>query len=280
MNPGALDERTLVEYLLGRLPEPERTHIDERLFAEDALEEELRATADDLIHAYLEGSLSAEDRGRFEAHFLAVPGHQQRLAFIRDLGSAVELVSLQDGGKKADRLPVAIPSWQQLWPTAATLILLIGGMLFVLTRPMRKQQTVVTGPSPSPSLSAVLRDPTLSAALPRSTPQGPKIRVVRLPRGSGPSVRVPLSDSTRHVRIEVAVPEGPPSFDAVLRGVDGTEAWRTESLPPPRSGRRLVFNVPAEVLRGDAYTLRIEGEPLRDAAPPVLEYRVRVVRER
>lgn len=283
MNPAALDERTLVEYLLGRLPEPDRTHIDERLFTDEALEEELMATADDLIHAYLKGVLSAEDRGHFETHFLAVPRHQQRLAFVRDLGLAVEQVNLEDGRKTTGRIPGAVPIWEQLWPAAAALVLLLAAMLFVLTRPVGNQRHAGTALDPprSPTLPAVRPEPTPSAAPPQvAVPQGSTVRVVRLPLQAGAPVRVALSESTRLVQVEVAVPEGPPSYDAVLRGLDGTDAWRTESLPPPTSGRRLIFSVPAEVFRVDSYTLRVEGEPLRDATPPVLEYRVRIVRER
>ena len=80
--------------------------------------------------------------------------------------------------------------------------------------------------------------------------------------------------------MEVAVPEGPPSFDVILRAADGKEAWRAKNLAPPPSGQRLAFSVPAEKLQAEAYVLRIEPEPLRDAAPAVLVYRLRIVRER
>jgi len=284
-NPGVMDERTLVEYLLGRLAEPERSQTEERIFTEEGLDEELQATADDLIHAYLKGSLSPEDRGRFETHFLALPRHQQRLAFIRDLSSAVEQVVFEDTREKADPVRAAASPWQGLWPVAAALALLVGGVLFMLARPSGNERGATNAldsqaTSPSPT-AAVASTPTPNSALPEpETSKRPTVRVVRLPQDSNAPVRVTLSNNTRVVRVEVAVPQGPPSFDAILRAPDGTDAWRAESLAPPASGRHLVFNVPAEAFRGTNYTLRVEGEPLRDATPPVLEYRVRVVRER
>jgi anti-sigma factor RsiW len=83
-------ERTLVAYLLGRLPEEEQVELEERYMEEDDLHEELLATADDLIHAYLDDGLSAGDRERFETYFLASPRRRQRLAFVRGLLAALD----------------------------------------------------------------------------------------------------------------------------------------------------------------------------------------------
>ena len=54
-------ERELVEYLLGGLAPEERERVEERAFVDDEAYEELEATADDLIHAYLAGTLSPGD---------------------------------------------------------------------------------------------------------------------------------------------------------------------------------------------------------------------------
>ena len=282
MNPGHTNEQTLVDYLLGRLPEAEQGRMEERLFTEDGLDEELLATADDLIHAYVSGSLSDEDRRRFETHFLAQPRHRERLAFIRDLGQAVGEVaaSRQDIQPSAAKLGW---SWKHLWPLAAAATLLVVALLVVLQRRIEAPPSVVTSSNrpPSPPSSPGASSSPSPATTPTTIPETSTVRVVRLPQERPSLVPVRISDSTRSVRVEVAVPEGPPSFDVILQGSDGKEAWRRESLAPPPSGRRLVFSLPAEVLQGEAYNLRIEGEPLRDVAtPPVLEYRLRVVRER
>ncbi|HEX6737596.1 MAG TPA: zf-HC2 domain-containing protein, partial [Vicinamibacteria bacterium] len=80
----------LVEYLLGRLTPDEQAQVEEKAFVDDDFEEQLEATADDLIHAYLAGGLTAEDRRRFESHFLESRRHQERLAFMKDLLAAME----------------------------------------------------------------------------------------------------------------------------------------------------------------------------------------------
>jgi anti-sigma factor RsiW len=278
LNPSAIDDRTLVDYLLGRLPEPQRALTEERIFMEATIEEDMLATADDLIAAYLKGTLPPDDRTRFESHFLAVPRHQQRLAFMRDLGSAVEQVARSGRAGPEEDKPATLPHQRQFWLVAAALILVVAGLAFVLTRPSEDSNTrtaVVPSPISATPTPSAQPQPTTSPA------QAPRVHVVRLLPKSSALVTLPLPEETRLLRLEVSVPEGPPSFDASLKAADGTEAWRTENLAPPASGRRLVLNIPAEALRSDEYTLRIEGEPLRDVAtPPVLSYRVRVIKGR
>src|SRR4029450_11495709 len=89
MSRGLQPEQKVVSYLLGKLPPKEVLEWEERLFTDDELNEELAASADDLIHAYLDGQLSAEDRARFEAHFLASPRRRERVVFVRDLLTAI-----------------------------------------------------------------------------------------------------------------------------------------------------------------------------------------------
>src|SRR5262245_52819999 len=85
----SVDQEPLVDYLLGRMPDAARVALEIRLFDEGELDDQLLAVTDDLIHDYLSGGLSGEDRSRFESHFLAEPGNRERLAFIKSLVAAV-----------------------------------------------------------------------------------------------------------------------------------------------------------------------------------------------
>jgi hypothetical protein len=107
--------------------------------------------------------------------------------------------------------------------------------------------------------------------------------MARLPAQPGGPVSVALGRETRALRVEVPVPPGPPSFDAILRRLDGTEVWRMEALVPPSLGKPLVFSIPARLFAAAEYVLRIEGEGLRGPAatpPPPIEYTLRVSKER
>lgn len=90
-----------------------------------------------------------------------------------------------------------------------------------------------------------------------------------------------LTGGTRTIRLEARVPPGPPSYDAILRKPDGSEAWRAEGLIPSAPGEPLIVDVPAAAFEGAEYVLSIQGEPLRRARPtagPLLEHRLHVVR--
>jgi anti-sigma factor RsiW len=280
----------LVDYLLGTASPQERERIQEQLFTEDGFEEELLATADELIHAYLVGELDARQRSRFESHFLASPRHRERLTFIEDLTRAAAEVAAEEsqpfasGEREQQRL-------KPLWLVAAVLAVLVSSLPLLLRRNVDSERTpIVAGPSPAaktpaasssaaaPASSASAR-PTSPSARPAEPDRSP-VRTVRLPRSSEAPIRIAVRDDTELLRVEVPVPVGPPSFDASLSR-RGDRVWSAEEFSPPPAGRPLVVEIPAQILRAEDYVLRIEGDVLRDASPPrLLEYRIRVARER
>jgi hypothetical protein len=78
------DER-LVDYLLGRLPDAEAEPYDERSIADDEFVWRLRAVENDLIDAYVTGSLTGETLQRFETVYMASPRRRDRVMFARTL---------------------------------------------------------------------------------------------------------------------------------------------------------------------------------------------------
>lgn len=271
-------EHRLVEYLLGGLPEEERARTEERLFVDDDLHEDLRATADDLIHTYLDGALSQDDRVRFETHFLASARWRQRLEFMRGLLAAVDRVSANE--RTGDRSEAHRSVWRA-WMLPAAAAIVAAGILLFLGRPS-SQGTARVSVSPVPAVSPTPSPDHGTAPLPQR-PRPVEVSVARLARGSARPGSVLVTPDTRSVRLEVAVTEDRPSYDAVLRAADGTEVWRAEGLAPSKAGEPLAVAVPARIFTSDVYTLTVEGEALRGEprpAPPRVEYRLHVVRER
>jgi hypothetical protein len=296
MSRAAKQERQLVQHLLGQLSDAEAERIEERLFADDEFRAELLATADDLIHSYLSGDLTGGDRTQFEAHFLASPRHQERLAYIRDLLAAIARVSAPSVAKARPTTGSPVHVFWPTWALAAALALVVaGGLLWLIRQPSERdvrRAGATPLPATPPSTPALHAAPTPSTTpspestrTPSATPAGTRseVRMVHLsPRPEGP-VNVALDRRTRVLRVEVAVNEGPPSFDAILRRRDGTEVWRIEGLLPPSLGRPLAFEMPARLLAAAEYVLRIEGEGLRGSAAPTplaVEYSLRVSKER
>jgi CHAT domain-containing protein/tetratricopeptide (TPR) repeat protein len=79
------DEDRLVQYLLGVMPEEERAELEELYLRDDDVDQEIQAVERELIDSYLEGSLTGEERDRFESFFLCSPGRTEKLRFARAL---------------------------------------------------------------------------------------------------------------------------------------------------------------------------------------------------
>lgn len=79
------DEQLLTRYLLGELPEEERSRLEAEYFADPGLFARLLAAEDDLIDAYVRGALSAEAQARFEERFCRSGEQVQRIAFASAL---------------------------------------------------------------------------------------------------------------------------------------------------------------------------------------------------
>jgi hypothetical protein len=83
-------EKEAVEtrYLLGKLPDSEAALLEERYFADDGVFDEIETAEDELVDAYVRGSLSAEDRKRFEAKLARSTRLAERVEFARVLSKA------------------------------------------------------------------------------------------------------------------------------------------------------------------------------------------------
>src|SRR6266545_325170 len=265
----AEQERELAEYLLGRLSSEEQVRLEDRYMADDEVHEDLLATADDLIHAYLGGRLSPEDRRDFEGHFLASRRRRQRFEFVRTLVTAIdrEPAPVQAAPRETE---TAATRWRRWTLAAAVLLVGIGAILATVLhrRPESSvDRTLINRPpSPMPQLSPEV-PPQRASVRPSPTPKTPSsngVRIVRIPRGADRAVEVPLSPSTRTVRLEVDVKGDRPGYDVTLETPQGSDVWQAKGLTLSNPGEPLVVNVPADVLaaRGEL-VLSIEAEALR-----------------
>ena len=75
-------------YLLGKLSDAESATLEERSFVDDHAFNEIEIAEDELIDAYVGGSLSAEDRERFENKLLKSKRIAERVEFARLLSES------------------------------------------------------------------------------------------------------------------------------------------------------------------------------------------------
>jgi hypothetical protein len=258
-------EERLVRFLLGDISPEEQAEIEDRVFADRDFLDEVLATGDDLIHAYLTGSLSADDKRRFETHFLASALRRKRFELVRGLVT----VARETAARPAT--PRARPGW---WALAAALVLLLG---WFGARPWPDRST---GPQVAEQTASPTHAPTV---VPTSTiAAAPQEQVLRLPAAATAETDVTLGARTEVLRLVVPVAERRPAFNAVIRAIGGREIWRAERLRASAAESVVVLDVPARLLASAHYTLSLMSDPLRDAnAPPPVtaEHHIRVQRE-
>ncbi|QQS48406.1 MAG: hypothetical protein IPM66_07145 [Acidobacteriota bacterium] len=146
------DEKLVVRYLLGQLPEEEQQRLEERAFTDQEYLRNVLAVERDLIDEYVRGELSAVERQQFEKLFLASPERRRKVEFARALTS---LVSEAPQPEKAGRPAEPGASWLdslvafllgsnpalKISLAAASLFFVIGG-LWLITGNLRMRAQI------------------------------------------------------------------------------------------------------------------------------------------
>ena len=84
------DDLTLTRYLLGRLPEEEAERIDEETLTEESLSWRLRVVEEDLIDAYVRGTLDGETKALFEASYLTSAHRRRKVELATDFLATID----------------------------------------------------------------------------------------------------------------------------------------------------------------------------------------------
>jgi hypothetical protein len=264
------DDASMIRYLLGELDQDEQAELDQRAFVDDAWEERRDTAADELIDAYLAGTLRPEARQRFEIHFLASAAHRERFQLVRDLRSVLARKSPAPSASGPVRRTV-------VWSAAAAALLAALAALFALGRRQATDQLVAVA-TPPPIATPVA---PVATPVPGETREPAAARTLNVAvADASRSVAVSLGPGVRTVRFAIPVVEsGAPSYSVTVRQGDKA-VWQSEDLVPREAGAPVEVGVPANLLAAGA-VLSIEPEATRGASPappPVREWTLRVVR--
>ena len=94
LRESGIDDQRLARYLLGLLPEEEAERVDELSIADDEIGSRLQVAEDELVDAYVSGTLSGDTLQRFESYYLASPRRREKVRFAASLRAAVARVPL------------------------------------------------------------------------------------------------------------------------------------------------------------------------------------------
>jgi hypothetical protein len=269
------EDKRLTDYLLGNLPEPEETRLEEEYLAHPEAQDRLLIAEDELVDAYLQGELSARERKQLEDRFLASPRGRRKLGLAKSL---MALAQVQKPAQAQTSKPPLLFSMR--WAFAAALLLLIVVVWSVKQKmwsptPERagRQQNQVdhqtppvaqASPAPSPAEKPGEHPPAAAIASIMLRPVGRNVdqsQVVNIARGAQ-RLKVQLNlDADNHK-----------NYKAVLVGPADEVQWSNRRLKSEStsSGRAVVLSLPAELLGKGEHTVLLS--PDEDAAKPIAEY--------
>ena len=293
------DDRQLVRYLLGQLSEDETERMDEASVVDDAVAFRLRSAENDLVDAYVAGTLDGETRKQFERFYLGTARRREKVRFADRFLRAV------------DRVPEPVPVRRRLtWLVAAAagLVLALGVLLFdngrLRERATRAQGDVAALSTRVQTLSRQLdeshaaqtesaraleaareRDPAPGAAQP--APAAPALDAIALvlspqTRAVGPVPAVVVAPGAERVAFELRLDTNDfPRYQAVLNDPrTGRAVWRSGTMAAQtRRGTPVIpLTIPAAALQTQHYSLQLAGVRPGGAAETVNSYAFQVDR--
>ena len=267
----APEDRQLVRYILGLLPQKDAERLDEQSIADDELATRLRSVENDLVDAYVCGTLEGEFLERFESFYLASPRRRDRVKFARQFLKAVDglpkpaVASVAGSGSRRRRF---------IWLALAAALLLACGVLLLQDTRLRR------GLRDAQQDGAVLdqRGRELSRQLGEQRVANDTLqREVERLRASQPLALVlrPQTRAAAPVSV-IAVPRGLDvvAFELELEASDFSQyqialrdpatnrlVWRSDVVPPAPSRQTpaVAVAVPASVLKPQHYSFELSG---------------------
>ncbi len=288
-------EQTMRRYLLGELSESEQFALEEEYFAKPQLFNEILQTESKLVDSYVRGQLSGEVRARFEQVYLAHPARRERVKFatalVTKLDQTEEVSTIEQSASR-------VSWWQRLLASVrghspalafsvalATLLLVIGGIWFVIQTRQRQQELAQTQKAieaeqqrraGEQAQQADERRRAEELAAGQATPPPPSPTVSSEPRSvslalivggvrgadNGQIPTLVLLPDTTEARLHLNLKENDfPSYRATLQTITGVEVFSQTNLKPRRgnSGASFSFTVPARKLESGDYVLILRG---------------------
>jgi hypothetical protein len=312
MNPDVENGRTLKRYLLGQLDEQEQQRLEREIMTDNHTFEQISAAEDELVEEYLEGSLSAREREKFENHFLSTPERRQELKLAKALR---KYVPSQKSASKVSfwesllALLGAQPAFLKHALSAVLVLAVVGGVwsgrqawrYSQEIAQIRSQQT--TSQDQMQNLQRQLgeqrsRSAQLAEELERQEEQRSQMdrapKAIQQPslvalalspglvRSTGSVKRLVVPPSASLIKLELdLLATDYPTYRVILQDADGQEIITLNRLKAGRSSGRdvVVVTLPASLVpRGD-YSLKLSGRSAAGDFEDLGRYYFRVVKQ-
>jgi hypothetical protein len=307
----ARDDQYLVRYLLGLLPDDEAERLDEAAIVDDEFACRLRNVEEDLVDAYVAGTLDWDTLQRFGAIYLASPLRREKVKFAERFLNAVDRTPLSKDAKasaaevkapavdviekvqplvaRPEAMPRVAPRRRVTWLAAAAVVILsVSALLFEEVRlqrgldQARRQGAAIS--DRAEDLEKQLDDQRAANTDTRReldrirTAQLPTPAFVLLPqtRATAPVSTIAVPPGTGFVTFELRLDANDfPRYQAALRDpATNLIVWRSDILTPNPALRSPTVSVaiPARVMKPQHYALELAGRPLAGGLESVGNY--------
>ena len=292
------EDKVMVRYLLGELPEKEQVALEELCFTDNDTFERMWASENELVDDYVRDRLQGPERDRFESHYLASPVHQRRVQAAKFLLGAAATPELPQPSL-AERLKQWLGGFRlpELALTGALVALAAGGIWLFLERSrlrdevdnlrienaVHKQREAQLESANEAQRSEINRLTETPGRQRDPLPEPPKasrifafvLSPISVRSGAGQSFVVPHDAQT--VQLRLKAPSGEwTSYRAEIRSVGQRTAWSSGRLIG--RGGNISVEVPAGRLSFDDYILTLSGVTGDGRTEEIERYSFRVMR--
>ena len=276
MKVNSEEREAIRQYLLGGMPGAELTELEERILTDDNFYEELLIAEDELIDQYLVGALSQPERNGFVSHFLCTDERREKVRFSKTLR---KYLTAEMGNAVLGKSPGLVPgdggSAQRKWffslfpipgrpafrlsLAAISLVAVLGFSWIVFTS------------WPSPEIVSDKPHSFFIATLSSG-----------VTRDAGETTRISIPPDKDVVRLQLQLElssNGYQSYRAELKTAESNTLLTRDNLQPEAKDAHKVVNldVPAQLLKGGDYQVRLSGIGASGVPEPVGRYPFRVV---
>jgi hypothetical protein len=100
VDKGTYENQTIIDYLLGSLPEAKIERLDELSITDDQFAARLQEVENDLVDSFVRGELSGETLDKFRSHYMSSPKRQEKVAFARGLQKVTDRITITEPAEK------------------------------------------------------------------------------------------------------------------------------------------------------------------------------------
>ena len=243
------DDGTLVRYLLRLLPDEETERIEELSIADDEVAGRLLAVENDLVDAYVQGTLTGETLEHFKSVYLSSPQLRDKVRFAADFQIATAAAAA-----RANRF---VPRVTARWPLASAAMLCLAGVALVYqtTRPRHEQREARR----ERAADVARRPPAVEPASPRHA----ALVLVPQMRDAGPIPALTVPPGANRVSFELRLePNDFSRYQVALKHVaTNRTVWRSDMLAAntDRETPALDLSVSAGVFEAGYYAFEVTG---------------------